>query len=116
MPLPLRHSIAPLATQLALSLTAALAACGAPPGEASRSTTQDLVVFDDCDDWGCGKNSPVVGGLAFHEIHPGGLPNSAGLTVGAFRAADGTLLTLLADGHRLQGLTPTGRRLEGDHL
>jgi hypothetical protein len=105
-----------LAPWFALSLVAMLAACDAPPGTAPVSASGAIVVLDDCDDWGCGKNSPVVGGLSFHEIHPRGLPNSAGLTVGAFRTASGLPLTLNIDGHRLYGLTSTGWRLEGDRL
>jgi hypothetical protein len=53
-----------------------------------------------CDDWGCGMNSPVVDGAAienqtgrtaaasdraFHELHMGGSPNSAGFAVIAVR-------------------------------
>ena len=113
-------SIDRLATHLALSLSLAFAACGAPleaePQSAPSAALGKIVVLDDCDDWGCGKNSPVVGGLSFHEVHPGGLPNSAGLTVGDFRTASGIPLTLQADGHRLRGVTAFGKRLEGNLL
>lgn len=108
--------IASLTTGFAISLAAALAACDAPSGVVPQSAINELVAFDDCDDWGCGKNSPVIGGLAFHEVHPRGLPNSAGLTVGDFRTASGIPLALQADGHRLRGVTAYGKRLEGNLL
>lgn len=50
---------------------------GCADGPADETATDH--VRSTCLDWGCGESVPVVGALAFHELHETGEPNSAGI-------------------------------------
>jgi hypothetical protein len=66
----------------------------------------------------CGENSPVIGGVAFAELHLGGQTNSQGVRISGVVSPSAVPMALqLVEGDRLRGVvTGTGEVLEHDDL
>jgi hypothetical protein len=70
-----------------------------------------------CPELGCNLNAASLGdGLYFHELHPAGLPNSAGVRFVRFESSRGVPLTLQVFRDRLRGIDPNGVVYQGTGL
>lgn len=77
-----------------------------------EETASDLRL--DCEDWGCGQNSPIAD-VVFHDLHKYGLANRQGFRIVGFKKGATTYQIDVTAG-RLYGLHATLPRLEGATL
>jgi ADYC domain len=92
-----------------------LGLAGALSCERPRPTTPSVVFDPECDDWGCGGNTPIVNNYPLRALHLGGERNAEGFSlepelVGRDGARDGVVLDIL-EGGELVGRDSSGGRI-----
>ena len=94
-------------------VTITLAACAVDDEPETETAVQ--AVAANCDIWGCGENSPVLGPFVdWWELHARGQVNNKGLRVdGFYFTPGGTKYQPLVYGDRLYAFHPNGTRLTG---
>jgi len=89
-------------------LLALLCSCVIADSEDEAATSEVAQQLrPDCDEWGCGTNSPNVDSFGFHELSERGLPNAQGFYITRFEKNGVDYKIDVSKGH-LRGLRSTG--------
>src|SRR5688572_22359557 len=90
--------LVPVAVALSLS------ACVIPdPSEEEVAEVEQHAISSNCDEWGCGMNSPEVDSKGFHFLYKNGATNPQGFAITAFTKGDGTPMVFNVVGGRITG-------------
>jgi hypothetical protein len=90
---------------VALSLSACVIS---EVSEEEVAVVEQYAISSNCDEWGCGMNSPEVDSKGFHFLYKNGAQNPQGFAITSFTKGDGTPLAFNVSGGRITGTTSGG--------